>query len=309
MEITHLADFLSAGGARYQVYDMGRRVTPLADFAAIAGGQRPYAYPLQQQAWLGILFWQQQPYVWFVKLGLDEQGLINQGHAAQFMAQVLTAMQEGRDALPDNPYTFTPSDEKRAAFHSQARLFLGEPASLYYEQAAAFTQGQHQDWQRLGLQGLADLAVRDRHTEAFIAMVAKAPLPVLQALAGQLENLTIAKLLADALWARFDEAPLVLARALARSTYAAEATDRLLSAAVDINTLAVIAGRLFDTLVEPQRLTDYLTQAASVEQGQYFNDLFADLVMLPQLRPALLAKLRDPERSEILAKAMGGLIG
>ncbi|WKE64535.1 DUF3549 family protein [Gallaecimonas kandeliae] len=308
MELTNLADFLDASGARYRIFDLGRRVVPLPedDFRRCAEGERPYPYPLQRQAWLGILFWQDQPYVWFVRLGLDEQGLINQGQAAQFMAQVLAAMQEGRDALPDNPFTFLPSEEKRAAFHSQAKLLLGEPASLYYEETLAYARGQLRDWQRLGLQGLADLVARDKDQPWFPGFVAEAPLEVLIPLAMQLENHKLAPELAEALWERLPQAPLPLGRALGRTGKAAEVADKLLAEAA-LQDLLVVAGRLWESLEDEKRLGHFLELAAALEEGRHFPALFADLVMLPSLRPKLLAKLRDPERSVALAKALGSL--
>lgn len=308
MELTNLADFLDASGARYQIFDLGRRVCPLPQdsFTACARGERPYPYPLQRQAWLGILFWQEQPYVWFVRLGLDEQGLINQGQAAQFMAQVLAAMQEGKDALPDNPYTFVPSEEKRAAFHSLARLYLGEGASIYYEEAAAYARGQLDDWQRLGLQGLADLVARDRQADWFASFLAKAPLEVLAPLAVQLESHAVEGAVADSLWQRFDQAPLPLARALGQSPYRDQAADRLLATG-DVQGLLVVAGRLWESLEQEERLGAFLEAAAACDQGRHFGALFADLVMLPTLRQKVLAKLRDPNRSEALATALGKL--
>ncbi|WP_417355816.1 DUF3549 family protein [Gallaecimonas pentaromativorans] len=308
MELHNLADFLAASGARYQVFDLGRRVSPLpqSDFERYASGQAPYPYPLQRQAWLGILFWKEQPYVWFVRLGLDEQGLINQGQAAQFMAQVLAAMKEGKDALPDNPYTFVPSEEKRAAFHSQARLYLGQGASLFYEEAAAFARGQLDDWQRLGLQGLADLVARDRQSDHFIAFIASAPEPVLAQVAIQLENYPIDTALAEALWQRVNALPQLIARALAQSPLQTEAADKLLALG-DIQSLLVIAGRLWEALMDNARLGRFLEAAARCDDGRHFQALFADLVMVPALRSQLLAKLRDPARSDILGQAIGRL--
>ncbi|MGL4794865.1 MAG: DUF3549 family protein, partial [Aeromonas jandaei] len=40
---------------------------------------------------------------------------------------------------------------------------------------------------------------------------------------------------------------------------------------------------------------------------QFFNQVFAELVTLPALRNDMLARLRDPERSEELGKAIGRL--
>ncbi|WP_341503476.1 DUF3549 family protein [Gallaecimonas sp. GXIMD4217] len=310
MSISNLAEFLAASGAQYRVFDMGRRVTclPQQDFEAIAAGTQPYPMPLKRHAWLGIVFWQTQPFIWFVHLPVDEQGLLEQGASAQFMALVMAAMQSDSNELPDNPFTFKPTMEKLASFHSQIRLLLGEPASLHYEQAQSYFRGQlpWQDWSQLGVQGIADVAVRDRHQDWFRDNLAQLPAPVLEALCQQLEHLSLPQELVEALYQLFlSKGKLCLARALAGSDRAEQVVDQLLTRG-DLQALVAIAGRLWKPLQDPARLQPFLEQAAELAEGDGFRALFADLVMLPDLRVFILALLRQPQ-SPALAQALDRL--
>ena len=45
----------------------------------------------------------------------------------------------------------------------------------------------------------------------------------------------------------------------------------------------------------------------ALQPTQFFNQVFAELVTLPALRNDMLARLRDPERSEALGQAIGRL--
>ena len=67
--------------------------------------------------------------------------------------------------------------------------------------------------------------------------------------------------------------------------------------------LLAIAGRLWPDLKNPELLGLFLEQLA-LQPTQFFNQVFAELVTLPALRNDMLAKLRDPERSEALGLAM-----
>ncbi len=304
MSITNLAEFLAASGAQYRVFDMGRRISslPQADFEAIAAGTMPYPMPFKRQAWLGIVFWQTQPFIWFVQLPVDEQGMLEQGASAQFMALVMAAMDSDSNELPDNPFTFKPAMDKLASFHSQVRLLLGEPASLHYEQAQAYFRGQldQDSWDQLGLQGIADVAVRDKHQPWLAECIATLPEPVLEALCQQLEHLALPQALADSLYRRFEHSgKLCLARALANSPYAPEVADALL-AQNQIQALVVVAARLWPTLQQPERLQAFLCQAAELASPAGFRSLFSDLVMLPQLRVFVLAQLRQPQPQVLL---------
>jgi len=69
--INTLSEFLSKSQSQYRVFDMGRRVQKLSSdtFADFEDAKVPYPYPLQQHAWIAILFWNKQQsnqhYIWF----------------------------------------------------------------------------------------------------------------------------------------------------------------------------------------------------------------------------------------------------
>ena len=70
--------------------------------------------------------------------------------------------------------------------------------------------------------------------------------------------------------------------------------------------LLAIAGRLWPDLKEPSLLGLFLEQLA-LQPTQFFNQVFAELVTLPALRDDMLARLRDPARSDALGQAIGRL--
>ena len=60
--ISTLLEFLTSTGARLRLFDMGRRVVkiPHDHFLRFEKNQLPYPTPLQQQAWLALLFQEQK---------------------------------------------------------------------------------------------------------------------------------------------------------------------------------------------------------------------------------------------------------
>ena len=82
--ISSISALLNLSDSQYCIYDIGRRVDKISieQFEKIEAAQLPYPFPIQGHAMLAIAFWQKQstsPYLWFVKLPLDERGLLNQG--------------------------------------------------------------------------------------------------------------------------------------------------------------------------------------------------------------------------------------
>ena len=78
--ITSLLQFFEQSGIRCRIFDMGRRVVTLSkqQFNDFEQGRAAYPYPLQQQAWLGLLCWPgdetERHFIWFLRLPLDETG-------------------------------------------------------------------------------------------------------------------------------------------------------------------------------------------------------------------------------------------
>ena len=78
-------------------------------------------------------------------------------------------------------------------------------------------------------------------------------------------------------------------------------TDQL-----DANALISIAGRNWSILKQELSRSIYL-EALALQPQAFFNQVFADIVAIPNLRNHLLRELRNPNRSVQLSQAIGGL--
>lgn len=116
-EITTLSQFLTTAKTQFQVYDLGRRVQhiDMLAFHQIESLATPYPYPIQGHAQFAIVFWDasQQHFIWFLKLALDEQGLLSPAPRSQFIEMVLSALgqdptqplsNEQQEHLANNPF-------------------------------------------------------------------------------------------------------------------------------------------------------------------------------------------------------------
>lgn len=341
-----LTEFLTVGETHYYIFDLGRlvRQIPNDEFAAIEAGQRPYPTPAQQHACLAIVFWrkdtpqQHSPYIWFAKFPLDERGLISHAarqHYLQIIMQALgrditaEASPQQEELLQQNPYIFTPSEDKRAAFHAQVSCLLEQPPSIYFDDVQSFVLGQRQpaEWQQLGIQGVHDLAARlDQQTQVKQAIHQQFqawPAGFIKALAAALEHQVLPVDLQQNLQAlltqavsqhqqqpEYSELLLPLLRSLSASVVDAANTaeprlyaqlsrqiQRLLATqslpvALEQDILIVLAARCWP-LLQDQRLREIFLERLS-QHGALFSHLFADLVTVPMLRMHFLLLLRDP---------------
>lgn len=330
-----LTELLNHSGCQYLVFDLGRRVQPLdsQQFQHVEQGQQPYPYPLQRQAHLAIVYWNEtrQPWIWFTKFALDERGLLSQTDVGQFINYVLEAMgsqlqqelsEEQQQKLANNPYTFKPAEEKMAVFHSQIRAQLKLPASHYYEHAQHYFSGGlgWNNWQTVGLQGISDICAR-LHQQNNGVLIRKAlphlPISPLYALLGVLEHEALPEKMALTLQTMAEEQmasaqpDLFLLSALVRALSGSK--PHVLASVVDHilanprychqEVLIAIAGRAWSILKESGRAQRFLLRLAQTGNQTLFNQLFADLVMLPELRMVLLPLLHtspSPELAEAL---------
>ncbi|HEY9049926.1 MAG TPA: DUF3549 family protein, partial [Gammaproteobacteria bacterium] len=114
--INGISDFLHQAGTSFRIFDMGRRMQPISDktFLAFEQGDIPYPWPLQQQAWLGMMVWQDQTdddlVIWFLRFPLDANGRLTAGIRDDFVYRLL---QKGEQQTDDesNPYGFKPKQE------------------------------------------------------------------------------------------------------------------------------------------------------------------------------------------------------
>lgn len=172
MNAPSLAGFLDMTQARYRLFDLSThlRKLPGQTLHALDSGE-PYPHPHLGYGWLVIFLWNEtlteQNSLWFLKLPLDEQGILPAAVHSDLVNRLYQALQtpdaeERQRLLTDHPYQFSPDPEKMAALHAQATLTLGLPPSDYLTPVRAFYLDgtPDNDWTGLGLQGIADLVMR-----------------------------------------------------------------------------------------------------------------------------------------------------
>lgn len=335
-----LTELLRSTGAALRIFDMGRRISKLSleQFQRIEDSQLPYPTPFQHLAWLAVLIWnpkqKQENAVWFLRLPLDEQGLVAPAARDDLLKRLIQNVvnskngQLDEDALKDNPYSFTPDQGRMAAFHALASKEMKTAASAHYERAQSWLHGQlpEEDWPTLAYQGLADVSMRldqDNNSAALATKLPTMPAPVLENLCPLLENTQpepavqqeLLKLLQAAL--KGDDSNRVAALARALSNIADElakqawVTELLNSShAARAEVITVIATRCESALLEPKVLRLFLERLASGEAGQAgFSRILAELMFMPVHRALLLQAFRQPERSPELEQAIGEMFG
>ena len=362
--IDTLTDFLAVAGANheasteYRIYDLSRIVKPFSAeaFRAIENGERPFPYPRQQHAWLGIVLRQKEraesnqihdPYIWFVKLPLDERGLFQHAARQHFLSIIVEALGENLTAAPtaeqekrqqQNPYIFTPDEPRRAAFHAQVSHNLQFPASVHYADALAFFRGETatSTWQDLGVQGIHDVVVRNLQEPSIQqhihTQLLQWPKPLQQTLMEALEHAKLPATLAQNLIGTLPTAPreqqIMLLRCLADASqhgnfqkavqHLLNACERALSKtgsdaseATVVNDiqdlLLTIGARNWFALSANDNLEHYLGLLATINE-HVFIQIFRDLVMLPELRGLMLQLFRKEQLSPALQSGIAALV-
>jgi hypothetical protein len=336
--ISSISALLSLSDSQYCIYDIGRRVNKISkeQFEKIEAAQLPYPYPIQGHALLAIAFWQKQsasPYLWFIKLPLDERGLLNQGARNHFIAIIIEALGDNLTESPTvqqeallkkNPYNFTPAQYKLAAVNSVVSSLLKQDASKFYAPAQSYLSGDNgwQFWQEVGVQGLSDFAFRlneVNNNDTLVNAISYLPEQVLVPLCSALENITLSAEVIMQITSRYQReikdnnnpAAIALLRALASSTehtFSHEfLTSLITDKALNDEILIIIAGRLWPILSTEKVLFVYLEHLIKAHDNELFSAIFKDLVAIPLIRPVLLQAIRSPKRSPDLAQAIGML--
>ncbi|EPS4449733.1 DUF3549 family protein [Vibrio parahaemolyticus] len=333
--IQTLTQLLKNSHCEYQIFDLGRRIKTINSqlFADVEKGLCPYPYPMQRKAHLAIAYWneQKQPWIWFLKFELDERGLLKQSDIGNFIKYVVEAMgtrlseemsEEQQQKLSNNPYTFKPSEDKMAVFHSQVRANLDLPTSQYYEHTQHYFTGGlgWENWQTVGLQGITDIAARlgkEQNAVTLRKALNHLPNEPLYALLGALEHVDLQERLAQRIAEKAQqeihstEPDLFLLSALTRALAGAptEVSLPVLEAILQSprlshqEVLIGIAGRAWHLLSDAKIAEQFLLRLVQTGNQTLFNQLFADLVMLPELRMVLLPLLHSSP-SEELATAL-----
>jgi hypothetical protein len=339
MNINTLTDFLEQSQCQFRIYDLGRKVTKIAnsDFKKFEHNNLPYPYPIQQHAYIAITFWQakqQEHFVWFLKMPLDEQGFMSVPAQTGFIKMVVEAMgkdltadisKQQQEFLASNPYIFKPNMEKLAIFNAAINFAFIRPASSFYPETLRYFSGQNrwENWQELGIQGIADLAARlnyDNNQQNIINALPYLPKQPLQSLAICLENqdqintelaTAIAKQADIELENDHQDSAIMLLRALASAPavgIAKALLKRQFSSSLIYNQhwYIAIAGRLWH-LLEDETLLNRFFETLANHHSDLFSELFVDLVTIPALREKVLKQLRMTARSPALSEAIGKL--
>lgn len=343
--IDTISQLLHSSNSQYRVYDIGRKIEkiPKEQFEKIELNQIPYPYPSQGHACIALAFWQQGspvPYLWLLKLPLDERGLLNQGARNHFIAIIIEALgndltqdaNEHQEALlKSNPYLYTPAQYKLAVLNSKIKVELKQSPSEYLASFSTYLSGKNgwHKWQAVGVQGISDFTVRlteNGYSQQLINALAHLPNEVLFPLCCALENEQFSVELLDALLAflsskllpvepsqaqEYIEIQQHLLRSIASNCQHPHVVEFIATLLAQENVapelLITLSGRCWLALANTQQLMLFLEHLIACNDQALFNSIFKDLVAIPVIRPILFQCMRTPERSNALAQAIGQL--
>jgi hypothetical protein len=341
-----LSEFLLQAGTEYFIIDVSRtrHFLDKQTFFDYENNSAPYATPRQGHAWLCIVFWNkqlnQEHYIWFVKLPVDEQSLLVQAAINQFLQIVTSALGQQLQSidsksaeLPENPFVFTPSQQLLADCNASIRHHLALAERPGMQKALNYLKAPNiQPWNELSLQDMSDLAVQIERSDveqAFVQNLEALPKAVCLCLLSSFEGLNLPMSVQQSLLSyhgrcEADLAPMVL-RALASSrsvevnTYVQELIKD--NQPLDVESLIVIAARHWQVLSPENAINtedskhseDYLRlyfeQVAAADPSYaLFEGVFADVVKIPALRVFLLALMRSDLKNPVLSEAVNTLI-
>jgi len=338
-----LTELLQESGAQFRIYDLGRQINKIspAQFALIEKGLKVYPTPYLHHAWMALTLWnpkqKQQNVVWFLKFPLDEQGYLVQAVRDDFINrlmlninQMLDAkeLSEAEDALKDNPFSFTPDQEKMAMFHAIINKTINGEKSQFYSLCQQYYQGQRDwsNWQDLGLQGIAEIAVNlENNMPDILKHFNNYQQQPMIALCNALEHHSIDKKLSTLIsnhlesQLQHDTPDVALCCSLLRALHAStdqqlvqQSVVKVLNASIAQNAevLTTIAVKLSSKLLSASMIDLYLEKLAISDAGQQgFSRILADLMFQEDLRNLILQAFRSPNRSDALIIAIGKMFG
>ncbi|TWX67215.1 DUF3549 family protein [Colwellia demingiae] len=337
--IATLSELLKLSGSQYRLYDIGRLVSklPKEQFEKVELNQLPYPTPTQGCACIAIAFWQKQssqPYLWLLKLPLDEHGLLNQGARNHFIAIIVEALgadltqetsKKQEELLSSNPYLFTPAQYKLASLNSKIKVDLKQQPSAYFSPFKQYLShgSDWNNWQAVGVQGITDFIARikhDNHSELLLNALPHLPDEVLSPVCSALENEQYPVDLIDALVVALESAltspqtstkAMQLLRALAANSHhihVKKIIEQLLSKQqVSSELLITLSGRCWQALADEKMLMCYFEHLLRNNDLPLFSSIFKDLATIPLIRPVAFQCIRSENRSPALAQAIGQL--
>ena len=334
--ISSISELLSLSGSQYRIYDVGRKVTKISKelFNKIELNHQPYPYPIQSHACIAIVFWQKdstQPFIWFVKLPLDERGLLNQGARNHYISIIIEALgkeitetptEKQEELLKSNPYHFTPAQYKMATLNSIINIELKRSLSHHFDLFCDYMRNDLPEgsWQNIGVQGINDFAAKVTDTTLAILLTKnteKLPEEVLIPLCIALENHKLPQNVVDSFLMYSQstkvknnpELALSLLRSLSSSCDNAKVVEHITillnDTAITVDSLVVLSGRFWPIFESNTKLLQFFELVADKKDMQLFSEIFKDLVSIPSIRKNVLTAMRSTERSETLAVAIG----
>lgn len=229
--ISTLSEFLLQAQTQHMVFDMGRGIRKIDNqtFFEWENQQAPCAFPRLDHAWFCIVFWNEklsdERYIWFVKLPLDENGLMMSAPLHQFLEIITQALGKGLEhtqneqaQLPENPFVFVPSQQQLADCNAHIRAALrvnprdNSKVSIYIQTPTLLAD--EDGWANFSVQDIADFVIQEcqasshelqtqsNHSsnQATIASNMSAYAPAVQnCLFASLESIEVEKTLVEAL--------------------------------------------------------------------------------------------------------------
>ncbi|NTS77750.1 DUF3549 family protein [Catenovulum sp. SM1970] len=337
--INTIYEMLAISDCEYKVFDIGRRVQEIDNqsFEQFEQAQLAYPYPIQQSARFALIYWTKEnkhnPFIWFLNLALDEEGLLNLGTRNHFLSIITEALGQQfaqvdengeQQSLPDNPYIKAPDEKKLAILNAKLKRFFVQPMSKAYQDCVQFfEQPNDQDWRQLTVQGLADFCAQldnPSNRQKLEACYFDLPHQLQSELAAIIEHNSISRALMRRL---VKKAATILATPRdiddvdafnRQSTELITCLRTLSSCAADSevrdfisalfkhefglspDVLSVLTARLWLAFDDEDMLLLLLEHIASHPQHYVFNALFADIVAIPCLRTRVFPLLRDANK-------------
>lgn len=330
-----LVKYLQQTNNKLYFFDMGRRVQPLSPtiITQIENQQIPYPYPYLHHAWLSILVVQNKQLesniVWFLKLPLDEQGLLISAVRDDLLTRLISSEPE-QDSLKDNPFSFTPEQDKMAVFHAYSTQILKQPASEYYIAVKDYIAGNQpaDQWLSLGYQGIADFIIRQQqedNQQLLINAISWLPEPVFLSICSCIESIHPSGELMGKLCQRTKKAvqhntkePQAIVAMIRGISNGEESNSKqavltqILNSpyAQNIDVIVSIGSRCISSLYVPELLSLFLEKLAASEADQVgFSKVLADLMFIPTLRKLIMLQFGNNRNSAQLNKAIEQMFG
>ncbi|MGQ8366286.1 DUF3549 family protein [Glaciecola sp. 1036] len=332
--ISTISEFLLHAGTEYIIIDVsrGKHVFDPQDFFDIENHKAPFPRARQGKAWLCIMFWNRklnnEHYIWYLSLPLDERSLLQSAARDQFLQIVVDALgqslektQETDKGLPENPYIFTPNQQLLADCNALLKKRLAFDLSDEAIKAKDYlTKPNGSNWESLSVQNISDAVVMLSEIELSNLLdsdLQTLPSPVLNCLLSSLESIKLNTQQTNALITFFNtqegNTKALALRALAHGdleTLKALIDDIVRSEEVlDVELLVVIAGRHWHYFNHDDRVLNYFHKVAEASPDfTLFKGVFADLVMLPEVRAYLLRFLKNEQQTPLTKRAIQELI-